>query len=234
MPGFETVVADARALPFPDRSFDQVLLVSTLEHIGADNEVYGVEGEPDDTGRAAALRELRRVLRPVGSLLVTVPLGEPGDYGWFRQEDVARLDAALHRTRGSSSRSRRRTSSARTAGARLPTFDPDRRRLRHTRPGGIGGALRRAQPAAAAAARLAGRRAAHRPAPARPAPTAGCGASSPAVRRIGGCRGDRQLVPERDLAVADPEHRHGRLAGAVARVTRASREGEGGGHLVAG
>ena len=88
VPGFETVVADARALPFPDASFDQVLLVSTLEHIGADNEVYGVEGTADDTGRAAALRELRRILRPPGSLLVTVPLGEPGDYGWFRQEDI--------------------------------------------------------------------------------------------------------------------------------------------------
>ncbi len=88
VPGFETVVADARALPFPDASFDQVLLVSTLEHIGADNEVYGVEGAADDTGRAAALRELRRILRPSGSLLVTVPLGEPGDYGWFRQEDI--------------------------------------------------------------------------------------------------------------------------------------------------
>jgi SAM-dependent methyltransferase len=88
VPGFETVVADARALPFPDASFDQVLLVSTLEHIGADNEVYGVDGEADDTGRAAALRELRRILRPSGLLLVTVPLGEPGDYGWFRQEDI--------------------------------------------------------------------------------------------------------------------------------------------------
>ena len=88
VPGFETVVADARALPFPDASFDQVLLVSTLEHIGADNEVYGVEGTTDDTGRAAALRELRRILRPTGSLLVTVPLGEPADYGWFRQEDI--------------------------------------------------------------------------------------------------------------------------------------------------
>ena len=88
VPGFETVVADARALPFPDTSFDQVLLVSTLEHIGADNEVYGVDGAADETGRAAALRELRRILRPSGSLLVTVPLGEPGDYGWFRQEDI--------------------------------------------------------------------------------------------------------------------------------------------------
>ena len=88
VPGFETVVADARELPFPDASFDQVLLVSTLEHIGADNEVYGVGGAADDTGRGVALRELRRILRPAGSLLVTVPLGEPCDYGWFRQEDV--------------------------------------------------------------------------------------------------------------------------------------------------
>ncbi len=88
IPGFETVVADARRLPFPDASFDQVLLVSTLEHIGADNDVYGLDEELDETGRATALRELRRVLRPTGSLIVTVPLGEPEDYGWFRQEDI--------------------------------------------------------------------------------------------------------------------------------------------------
>jgi SAM-dependent methyltransferase len=85
--GMETVEADARALPFADRSFDQILLVSTLEHIGADNDVYGLAVEPDPGGRLDALRELRRVLRRGGSLLVTVPLGEPGDYGWFRQED---------------------------------------------------------------------------------------------------------------------------------------------------
>lgn len=85
--GMETVEADVRALPFPDRSFDQVLLVSTLEHVGADNTVYGLEAERDESARLGALRELSRVLRRDGSLLVTVPLGEPGDHGWFRQED---------------------------------------------------------------------------------------------------------------------------------------------------
>ena len=40
--GLETVEADVRDLPFPSNSFDQVLLVSTLEHIGADNERYGL------------------------------------------------------------------------------------------------------------------------------------------------------------------------------------------------
>jgi SAM-dependent methyltransferase len=85
--GMESVEADVRGLPFPDHSFDQVLLVSTLEHIGADNTVYGLVAESNGGARLAALRELRRVLRRDGSLLVTVPLGEPGDHGWFRQED---------------------------------------------------------------------------------------------------------------------------------------------------
>jgi SAM-dependent methyltransferase len=84
--GIERVTADVRALPFPDGVFDQVLLVSTLEHVGADNAVYGIEAEAPG-GPAEALAELRRVLRPGGSLLVTVPVGQPEDYGWFRQED---------------------------------------------------------------------------------------------------------------------------------------------------
>lgn len=83
----EVVQADARELPFEDNSFGQVVLVSTLEHIGADNTAYGLEAETDDDARRQALLELARVLRPDGSLLVTVPLGEPGDHGWFRQED---------------------------------------------------------------------------------------------------------------------------------------------------
>jgi len=87
--GMETVEADVRDLPFPDGAFDQALLVSTLEHVGADNTVYGLEADPEDEGdaRLSALRSLRRVLRGDGSLLCTVPLGEPENYGWFRQED---------------------------------------------------------------------------------------------------------------------------------------------------
>jgi SAM-dependent methyltransferase len=88
VPGMRTVAADVRDLPFPDGYFDQVLLVSTLEHVGADNERYGLETAGDGFGAGKALRELRRVLRPDGCLLVTVPAGEPEDYGWFRQDDV--------------------------------------------------------------------------------------------------------------------------------------------------
>jgi SAM-dependent methyltransferase len=88
VPGMETVVADVRKLPFADEHVDQVLLVSTLEHIGADNDRYGIGDGRDTTGPRTALRELRRVLKADGSLLVTVPVGAPEDYGWFWQEDV--------------------------------------------------------------------------------------------------------------------------------------------------
>ena len=65
-----------------------MLLVSTLEHVGADNTGYGLAAEDDSGSRVDALRELGRVLGAGGRLLVTVPLGEPGDHGWFRLDDV--------------------------------------------------------------------------------------------------------------------------------------------------
>ena len=77
-----------RDLPFDDRRFDLALCVSTLEHVGADNTGYGLDAEDDGASRLTALRELRRVLAPAGRLLITVPCGEPGDYGWFHQDDV--------------------------------------------------------------------------------------------------------------------------------------------------
>lgn len=88
VPGMVTVRADVRDLPFDESSFDLVLCVSTLEHVGADNTGYGLPAEADARSRSTALRELRRVLTSRGRLLVTVPCGEPGDYGWFRQDDV--------------------------------------------------------------------------------------------------------------------------------------------------
>lgn len=87
--GMERVEADVRDLPLADGSVDQALLVSTLEHVGADNSGYGLAAEEAPASRADALRELGRVLRPGARLLVTVPLGEPGDHGWFRLDDIA-------------------------------------------------------------------------------------------------------------------------------------------------
>jgi SAM-dependent methyltransferase len=82
VPGLRSVVADVRTLPFENDSFDLVLCVSTLEHVGRDNAVYAVEAQRDAAGDEAALREVRRVLADDGRVLVTVPTGQAEDQGW--------------------------------------------------------------------------------------------------------------------------------------------------------
>ncbi|MGH7585192.1 MAG: class I SAM-dependent methyltransferase [Gemmatimonadales bacterium] len=59
----ESRVADGRALPFPDHSFDAAFSVSVLEHIPGN-------------GDSAAARELARILRPGGTLAITVPFAQ--------------------------------------------------------------------------------------------------------------------------------------------------------------
>jgi len=56
--GFEVRVGRVERLPWADRTFDLITCLDVIEHV------------PDDR---AALRELRRVCRPGGWLLVTVP-----------------------------------------------------------------------------------------------------------------------------------------------------------------
>ena len=162
--GMERIVADVRALPLPDASVDQVLLVSTLEHVGADNTGYGLAAEDAPSSRADALRELARVLRPGGRMLVTVPLGEPGDHGWFRLDDVpgwtgpVLFRGVVRRGAGGV-----RADGGGLAGvARLPGGG---RRLRRSRAGRVGRPLHGAFGRAAAQARDAGRHRADRQAP---------------------------------------------------------------------
>ena len=90
------VTADLRKLPFEDGSFETIVCVSTLDHVGMDNSAYGAEDtRSEDPGRevAVAVGELHRVLRPGGRLLVTVPYGLPEDHGWCRQFDESEVRA---------------------------------------------------------------------------------------------------------------------------------------------
>lgn len=66
------VQADALHLPFPDASFDRVICSEVLEHI------------PDDV---AAMTELTRVLRPGGTMAITVPRFGPELINWALSDE---------------------------------------------------------------------------------------------------------------------------------------------------
>ncbi len=95
---YSYVLADLRELPFRDGWFNTLVSISTLEHVGMDNSAYGVgeprAGDPDAELRAS-LAELRRVLAPGGTMLVTVPYGRAEDHGWLRQFDRAGVEAIV-------------------------------------------------------------------------------------------------------------------------------------------
>jgi SAM-dependent methyltransferase len=84
--GLRGVAGDLRALPFENAAFDVAFCISTIEHVGRDNRVYGADAERDESGIAVALRELGRVS---SRILLTVPTGASKDHGWFVQFDVS-------------------------------------------------------------------------------------------------------------------------------------------------
>ncbi len=66
------VQGDALHLPFPDATFDRVICSEVLEHI------------PDDLG---AMRELSRVLRPGGTMAITIPRFGPELINWALSDE---------------------------------------------------------------------------------------------------------------------------------------------------
>jgi SAM-dependent methyltransferase len=96
--GISYLYADLRDLPLRDERFDEVVCLSTLEHVGMDNTFYGAAGEraADPSEEAAkALGELLRVVKPGGRIHLSLPWGRREDHGWFRQFDRADVDALL-------------------------------------------------------------------------------------------------------------------------------------------
>lgn len=93
------VFGDLRETIFRDDVFDLVVSVSTLEHVGMDNaKLYTDDGRhnesrPDDYLRV--IEEFRRVLKPGGRFLMTVPFGKAQNVGWLYQFDSHRLRQAV-------------------------------------------------------------------------------------------------------------------------------------------
>lgn len=72
--------ADVRELPISDNTFDKILAVSVIEHIGLHNPQVVADELPQLSvdGDVEAVRELIRVLKRGGELILTTPFGPYG------------------------------------------------------------------------------------------------------------------------------------------------------------
>lgn len=105
--GISYTFDDLRDLPFKTHTFDEVVCVSTLEHIGLDNQIYFQSeiGEVKNTtelnsltkpdSHLIAIKEIHRVLKPNGRLYLTVPFGRSQKYPWLQVFDGQGIDRII-------------------------------------------------------------------------------------------------------------------------------------------
>lgn len=97
--GIRGVAGDVLWPPFRQHSFDLIIAISVIEHVGCDNSRYFHRRQPaapcDDL---EAGQRLATLLRNGGRMLITVPFGRFEEHGWFVQYDQHRLKALVEAT----------------------------------------------------------------------------------------------------------------------------------------
>ena len=90
------ICGDLRHTSLDSQCFDEIVCISTLEHVGMNNTfLYSRdpnlnEFKPDDY--QDVVKEFRRLLKPSGRLFITVPYGRFENLGWLQQFDQKRIE----------------------------------------------------------------------------------------------------------------------------------------------
>ena len=93
-PRVEIVRGDLLQIDLPDTTFDFVLTCSTVEHVGLSGR-YGVTVHESDAD-LAAMQKLRKLLKPCGKMLMTLPCGQDAAIApWHRVYGKNRLPKLL-------------------------------------------------------------------------------------------------------------------------------------------
>lgn len=93
------IYGDLRDTILKRNCFDEIVCISTLEHVGMDNEfLYSNDSQfneckPDDY--KDVIREFYRLLKPGGRLFVTVPYGQYENIGWLQQFDSKMIEMLI-------------------------------------------------------------------------------------------------------------------------------------------
>jgi SAM-dependent methyltransferase len=101
------IQGDIRDTILKSECVDEIACISVLEHIGMNNTVlysndsrYN-EFRPDDYRNL--VQEFKRLLKPGGSLFVTVPFGRYENHGWLQQFDYQMIKTVIELFGGSTS-----------------------------------------------------------------------------------------------------------------------------------
>jgi SAM-dependent methyltransferase len=88
---------DLRRLPFRDGWFDEVVSISTLEHVGMNNQVYTRDACCEKVGLDAkhAAQELIRVLKQGGKFLASVMFGKHQLIEWNNSPFAEQFDSVI-------------------------------------------------------------------------------------------------------------------------------------------
>ena len=92
------VYDDLRNTMFRNEYFDDIVCISTLEHVGMDNTLHYIQDirfkEQAGEDYRLVVREFARILKPGGKLYISVPVGVNDSLGWMQMFDsrmIARM-----------------------------------------------------------------------------------------------------------------------------------------------
>jgi len=103
------IYGDLRHTILDSECFDEIVCISTLEHVGMNNSyLYSKdprfnEFRPDDY--QDVVREFKRLLKHGGRLFITVPYGRKENHGWLQQFDHRNIEKIIEAFDGSTSSS---------------------------------------------------------------------------------------------------------------------------------
>jgi SAM-dependent methyltransferase len=95
--GVSYIYGDLRKTHFPNNSFNTVVSLSVLEHVGMNNARYaaGVSAAENPESYLDAVVEFRRILKPGGSFLISVPFGKRDVRSWLQVFDSSMISQVI-------------------------------------------------------------------------------------------------------------------------------------------